>query len=79
MNDNSYNLHRIVKGIYKAKDEIDKLQVEYEAKIEKCRRQVLDMQDECGITLRHRITDYTADLSGNNDSSTVCAICGKEL
>lgn len=43
--------------------------------IQKHKEEIRDIQKTC----LHQLTTYYPDASGNNDSSTVCDICGKEL
>ena len=48
---------------------------EYEWCKEKLSVELEEIQSKC----LHESTTYYPDASGNNDSSTICDICGKEL
>ena len=51
------------------------LEDEHKEEKEKINQQLRELKQEC----KHEVTKYYPDASGNNDSSTVCQICDKEL
>lgn len=55
-----------------SRKEIEK---QYQNNIKEVENNVRRIQHMC----KHELTEYYPDASGNNDSSTECLICGKEL
>lgn len=54
--------------------QIDKIQREAEDKVQEVRQQLYDLTRDCP----HYELEHYPDASGNNDSSYVCILCGKE-
>lgn len=55
--------------------ELEKLEVEYESKVDAAKSAIAALAKKCP----HPFTKYYPDASGNNDSTTECLTCGKNL
>lgn len=55
-------------------NELRRLDADYKKRMADVEAKIRDARDLCG----HAITRYFPDPSGNNDSTTICEICGKE-
>ena len=61
--------------IRKLNNEIEDIFEKSEAKIEKLKVKIRNVQNEC----KHSVINHVPDPSGNNDSFDECLICGKVI
>jgi len=47
----------------------------HQSALNEIERSIIQLQSKCG----HEVTKFYPDASGNNDSETICLICGKRI
>lgn len=70
---------RVTQELYLAQEEIIKRKTFIEKQYKADMKNIDDSYKQLIKKCEHPLTTYHPDPSGNNDSTTLCLICGKEI